>query len=158
MTTLTRTQSLDHLSKNIYCILLEKTIIKLQLFSVIDLISYFILASISSIFLCPLSFLNLLNIFGARTKNTCLLNMGFIFNFSNIPVKVILIIYYKTVVSIILGIISIINASIIIYYNCKTLSLISNKHSDIELTVQSSTHNPYLSSDKPPQNTHETTL
>jgi hypothetical protein len=149
MTSLTRTHSLQNLSDGVYNIILERALVKVQLFSCIDLICYFILTSLSSLYLCPLSFLNLLSIVGARSKNTCILNMGFIFTLSNIPVKIILIIYYKQVLNIIIGIISIVNSTLIVYYTCKCLSLISNSTSDIELTIKKNSSNPYISKPDP---------
>ena len=148
MISLTRTQSLQNLSNGIYNIMLEKALVRLQLFSCIDIIFYFILTTLSSLYLSPLSFLNILSIIGSRTKNTCLLNMGFIFTLSNIPVKLILVIYYKQFINIVIGCISILNSCLIVYYTCKCLNLIGNNTLGIELTVKNSSSNPYISKPK----------
>ena len=136
MTSLTRTESLENLSKNLCYILLEKNLVKLQAVSALDSFLFLLLTTVSCVYLSPLCILSGLAILGARRKNTCLLNTNFVLGVSSIPLRIILMLYYKKITTTIVGFLSIVSVGVEIWYTWQTLSLLTNKPDGLELTVQ----------------------
>ena len=148
MSTKKNQQSLENLSKDLYYILVKKNQKKIQLYSLLDMLLFFILSTLIDVFLLPVGLCNLIVIYGTRRQNTNFLNMGFIIAFSSIPFKIILTIYRKTDINIFFCLLNCLSSLGVMVYTCKGLNLITKKAIEVELTVTQQTINPYLLKNK----------
>ena len=137
--------TLENLSHNLQIILYEKTKNRILIFSLLDMVIFLILTTLTEVCLLPIGLHNLVTMYAVNKRNTRFLNIGFILGFSSIPFKIIITIYHKTTLTILLCLLNCLTSIINMTYLCKTLGLLGQQLREFELIPKIKVMNPYFS-------------
>ncbi len=140
-----RNHTLENLSQDLKIILYERTKNRLLIYSLLDMVIFLILTTLTEVCLLPLGLHNVVAMRGANKRNTRFLNIGFILCFSSIPFKIILTIYHKTTLTILLCLLNCLISIMNMAYLCKILGLLGQQLREVELIPKIKVLNPYFS-------------
>ena len=112
---------------------LEKNLVWTGILSVIDVLCFFILATLSAVNLCWISWIGLLGYIGYRKRSRSLLNAQFVYLLSSIPIRIILTsVYYTDKGVVMFGVTSILISLIAIITTYRNTVLMTDQEDIVE--------------------------
>ena len=116
--------SIDQLKIDLNYITSEKTLVYTQIITIVDVLCFFILSTLSALNICWIPLFGIIGIFGTRKKSEKLLNVQFVYSLASIPLRIILTsVYHNHRGVVVFGIFSLISciATVILVYRCSIL-------------------------------------